>query len=103
MPKDRYEYDEYYNGESPPSNPKPIGRHPAITASIVAAIAAVVVAIIGAIPVGSSERPLACSFNATIFNGIYNCNGTVMVSGQPSPTPNVIETSVVQTLTAIAP
>lgn len=103
MPKDRHAYDEYYDGELPPPNRKRTGMHPTVQAAIVAAIAAIVVAIIGAIPVGSSERPLACSFDANIFNGIYNCNGTMMISGQPSPTPNIVETSVAQTLTAIAP
>jgi hypothetical protein len=102
MPKDRDEYDEYYNGELPPPNHKRTRMHPTVQAAIVAGIAAVVVAIIGAIPVGSSERPLACSFDANIFNGIYNCNGTVIVGVQPSPTPNIVEISVAQTLTAIA-
>lgn len=101
MPKNRHEYDEYYDRELASPNNKGTGLHPMVQAAVVAAIGGIIVALIGAIPVGSSERPLACSFDANIFNGIYNCNGIIGVGILASPMPNV-ETSIPQTLTAIA-
>jgi hypothetical protein len=80
---------------------------PTVKAAYIGAVAVIIVAIIGligAIPVGSSDRPLACSFNASVFNGIYNCNGNVIINGQlsPTPPPNLTETSLAQTLTSVA-
>lgn len=63
-----FEYlDEKRKNSASSNNRK--GLHPVVQATIVTAIATIVVAVIGAIPVGSSEKPLACLFDSSIVNG----------------------------------
>jgi len=65
-------------------------------------IGGIIAAIIGALPVGSSEKPLACSFDNSIVEGIYACNSTVNTGGGVVTTTPNVETQVAMTLTALA-
>jgi hypothetical protein len=50
-----------------------------LKAALIAAVSVVLAAIITAIPIGENQRPLGCSINVTIIQGIAACQSTIQI------------------------